>query len=136
MAKHWQAQVSYQYGNATQFFVGDQRNDAAGPGGQAPHRKVSIFDVGILYGVSNRVSLDLTVPFLSGHGVSMRQAVGTSAACGVPISWAGAAAYMEQQRQSENLHAAPHHCARGILHGNALLKRTVDHQRRSDSGEK
>ena len=66
MAGHWQAQVSYQYGNATQFFVGDQRNDAAGPGGQAPHRKVSIFDVGILYGVSNRVSLDLTVPFLSG----------------------------------------------------------------------
>ena len=66
MAKHWQAQISYQYANATQFYVGDQRNDAAGPGGQAPHRKVSIFDLGILYGLSNRVSVDLTVPFLSG----------------------------------------------------------------------
>jgi hypothetical protein len=66
MAKHWQAQLSYQYGNTNQFFVGDQRNDTAGPGHQAPHRQVSIFDLGVLYGVSNRVSLDLTVPFLSG----------------------------------------------------------------------
>lgn len=32
----------------------------------------------------------LTVPFLSACRVDMRQAVGTSAACGVPIAWAGA----------------------------------------------
>ncbi len=32
----------------------------------------------------------LTVPFLSACGVEMRRAVGTSAACGVPIAWAGA----------------------------------------------
>jgi uncharacterized membrane protein YfcA len=32
----------------------------------------------------------LTVPFLSWRGVEMRKAVGTAAACGVPISWAGA----------------------------------------------
>ena len=67
-AKQWQAQISYQYGHADQFFVGDQRNDTAGPGGQAPVRKVNIFDLDVLYGVSNRVSLDLTVPFLSGWG--------------------------------------------------------------------
>ena len=36
----------------------------------------------------------LTVPFLSGCGVNMRQSVGTAAACGVPIAWAGAAAFM------------------------------------------
>jgi len=36
----------------------------------------------------------LTVPFLSWRGVSMRQAVGTAAACGVPIAWAGAAGFM------------------------------------------
>jgi len=36
----------------------------------------------------------LTVPFLSWRGVEMRQAVGTSAACGVPIAWAGAAGFM------------------------------------------
>lgn len=31
----------------------------------------------------------LTVPFLNWCSVSMRQAVGTAAACGVPIAWAG-----------------------------------------------
>jgi uncharacterized protein len=36
----------------------------------------------------------LTVPFLSWHGVEMRQAVGTSAASGVPIAWAGALGFM------------------------------------------
>jgi hypothetical protein len=36
----------------------------------------------------------LTVPFLSWRGVEMRQAVGTSAACGVPIAWAGATGFM------------------------------------------
>ena len=36
----------------------------------------------------------LTVPFLAWRGVGMRQAVGTSAACGVPIAWAGAAGFM------------------------------------------
>lgn len=35
----------------------------------------------------------LTVPFLSWRGVAMRQAVGTAAACGVPIAWAGAAGF-------------------------------------------
>ncbi|NEV60709.1 sulfite exporter TauE/SafE family protein [Thiorhodococcus minor] len=32
----------------------------------------------------------MTVPFLSSHGIDMRQAVGTSAACGLPIAVAGA----------------------------------------------
>lgn len=32
----------------------------------------------------------ITVPFLNACGVDMRRAVGTSAACGVPIAWAGA----------------------------------------------
>src|SRR5690349_17934965 len=36
----------------------------------------------------------LTVPFLTWRGVDIRQAVGTSAACGVPIAWAGAAGFM------------------------------------------
>jgi hypothetical protein len=67
-AKQWQAQLSYQYAYADQFYVGDQRNDAAAPFGVAPRRKVSIFDVDVLYGLSNRVSLDLTVPFLTGYG--------------------------------------------------------------------
>lgn len=36
----------------------------------------------------------LTVPFLSGRGLGMRQAVGTSAACGLPIALAGAIGFM------------------------------------------
>lgn len=36
----------------------------------------------------------LTVPYLSWCKVEMRQAVGTSAACGMPIAWAGAAGFI------------------------------------------
>ncbi len=67
-AAHWQVQVSYQYAYTNQLFVGDQRNDAAGPGGKAPVRNVSIYDLDVIYALSNRLSLDLTVPFLSGSG--------------------------------------------------------------------
>lgn len=35
----------------------------------------------------------LTVPFLNACSIDMRRAVGTSAACGVPIAWAGAAGF-------------------------------------------
>lgn len=36
----------------------------------------------------------LTVPYMSLRGISMREAVGTAAACGIPIAWAGAAGFM------------------------------------------
>jgi len=36
----------------------------------------------------------LTVPFLTWRGVPIRQAVGTAAACGLPIAWAGAAGFI------------------------------------------
>jgi hypothetical protein len=36
----------------------------------------------------------LTVPFLTWRSVPIRQAVGTAAACGVPIAWAGAAGFV------------------------------------------
>lgn len=36
----------------------------------------------------------LTVPFLTWCGVTIRQAVGTAAACGVPIAWAGAVGFV------------------------------------------
>jgi len=36
----------------------------------------------------------LTVPFLTWRGVPIRQAVGTAAACGVPIAWAGTAGFI------------------------------------------
>jgi len=36
----------------------------------------------------------LTVPYLTWRSVPIRQAVGTAAACGVPIAWAGAAGFV------------------------------------------
>jgi len=76
--KQWQATISYQYANTNDFFVGDQRVEHPQPNGPTalfgtpPHRKVSIFDLDVLYGLSNRLSLDLTVPYLTGFaGVVM-----------------------------------------------------------------
>jgi hypothetical protein len=65
---HWQVQVSYQYANTDQFYVGDQRNDAAGPFGVPPQRTVSILDLDVLYGISNRVNVDLVIPYVIGSG--------------------------------------------------------------------
>jgi len=61
-------QVAYQYGNATQFYVRDVRNDAAGPFGRAPTRKVNLINLDVRYGLTDRWSLALTVPFSSGSG--------------------------------------------------------------------
>lgn len=36
----------------------------------------------------------ITVPYLSFRGIGMREAVGTAAACGMPIAWAGACGFM------------------------------------------
>ena len=52
---------------------------------------------GVIGGLSALVGIGggtLTVPFLTWAGVAMRQAVGTSAACGLPIALAGAAGFM------------------------------------------
>jgi hypothetical protein len=67
----WQAQLSFQYANTNDWFVGTQRVLNPNPNGPTlygtePVRKVSIFDIDVLYGVSDRVSLDLTVPILTG----------------------------------------------------------------------
>ena len=67
-AHTWQAQLSYQYGDANQLYIGDQRNDAAGPFGVPPDRKVQILDLDVLYGITNRWSADLSVPFVFSSG--------------------------------------------------------------------
>ena len=67
-AKQWQAQISYQYADTDDFYVGDQRNDAAGPQGQPPRRRVHLLNLDLAYALSNRVSLDLTVPYSSSTG--------------------------------------------------------------------
>jgi hypothetical protein len=64
----WQVQISYQYSYSNEFYVGDQRNDAAAPFGEPPRRRVNQFNLDVAYGLSNRVNLDLTVPFSSNRG--------------------------------------------------------------------
>lgn len=71
-AKQWQAQISFQHADTNDFFIGDQPVEHPQPNGPAlygtpPRRRVNIYDLDVLYGVSNRVSLDLTLPFLSGY---------------------------------------------------------------------
>lgn len=68
-AHQWQAQVSYQYADANDFYVGSHRNDAEAPFGVPPHRTVHLINLDLLYGVTNRLNLDLTVPFAVGSAV-------------------------------------------------------------------
>ena len=68
IAHQWQVQVSYQYANTHQLFVGDRRDDSAGPFGVPPHRKVVIYDLNVLYALTNHVTVDLTVPYLLSRG--------------------------------------------------------------------
>ncbi len=72
-ANQWQAQVSYQYADANDFYVGDQRDDSAAFLGVPPHRTVNLINLDVLYGLSNRLSVDLTVPFSVGSAVVMME---------------------------------------------------------------
>jgi hypothetical protein len=46
--------------------VGDQHDDSAARLGTPPHRIVSLINLDLLYGISNRLSVDLTIPFVVG----------------------------------------------------------------------
>lgn len=50
--------------------------------------------IGILAALIGIGGGSLTVPYLSMRGVGMREAVGTAAAAGMPIAWAGAIGFM------------------------------------------
>lgn len=60
--------------------------------------RVELLAVGSLIGgISAMVGIGggtLNVPYLGLRGLPMRRAVGTAAACGVPIAWAGAAGFV------------------------------------------
>jgi hypothetical protein len=64
---------------------------------RAPH-PVELLLVGTIIGMlSSLIGIgggSLTVPLLSACRVEMRQAVGTAAACGLPIAWAGALGFV------------------------------------------
>lgn len=74
-----------------------------------PPRWAELFTAGGLVGLASALigigGGSLTVPYLSLRGVDMRQAVGTSAAGGVPIAWAGAVAYVLSGLDVPNLPA-------------------------------
>ncbi|KAB7627309.1 sulfite exporter TauE/SafE family protein [Alkalilimnicola sp. S0819] len=71
-------------------------------GAPAPHRQVPgraglMLGGGVIGTFSSMLGIgggSLTVPYLAWHGVPMRQAVGTAAAGGLPISLAGAASFV------------------------------------------
>jgi hypothetical protein len=67
-ARQWQVQISYQYADTDDYFVGDQRDDSAGPQGKPPRRRVHLLNLDVAYALSNRVSLDLTLPYSSSTG--------------------------------------------------------------------
>lgn len=50
--------------------------------------------IGLLSSVIGIGGGSITVPYLTLRGIGMREAVGTAAACGLPIAWAGAVGFM------------------------------------------
>ena len=69
-----------------------------GSGGKPLPGPVELFGAGtVIGGLSSLIGIgggSLTVPYLSLRGVEIRKAVGTSAACGMPIAWGGAAGFV------------------------------------------
>ncbi|WP_293368512.1 sulfite exporter TauE/SafE family protein [Nevskia sp.] len=71
--------------------------DAAPKATRTPPGTLALSGVGALIGsLSALIGIgggSLTVPYLTACNIDMRRAVGTSAACGIPIAWAGAAGF-------------------------------------------
>jgi hypothetical protein len=61
--QRWQVEIAYQQLDTDDFFVGDQRNDAAALFGKPPQRKINLFNLNISYGVSDRFTVQLNVPY-------------------------------------------------------------------------
>ncbi|MFB6348092.1 sulfite exporter TauE/SafE family protein [Moraxella sp. ZJ142] len=74
------------------FFPNQERLDVTPP--PAYQQGMAGVIIGLLSAIFGIGGGSLTVPYLSQHGVPMRQAVGTSAACGLPIAIAGALGFI------------------------------------------
>lgn len=74
------------------FFPNKEHPDAPVP--KDYQQGIAGIVIGLLSAIFGIGGGSLTVPYLSGHGIPMRQAVGTSAACGLPIAIAGAAGFI------------------------------------------
>jgi hypothetical protein len=65
-AREWEGGVSYRRLTADDWFVGNTVTPAASPGGQPNRFNVNTLDFSLAYGVTNRLSFRLTVPFSTG----------------------------------------------------------------------
>lgn len=65
-AGHWELSVAFRHLGANQWFVGTNVQEAAAPFGQPLFLNIDSVDASVSYGISNRVSLTLTVPFSRG----------------------------------------------------------------------
>lgn len=74
------------------FFPNQERLDIPPP--PAYRQGFAGLIIGVLSAIFGIGGGSLTVPYLSQNGVPMRQAVGTSAACGLPIAIAGALGFV------------------------------------------
>lgn len=74
------------------FFPNKEQTDVPVP---APYKQgIAGVIIGLLSAIFGIGGGSLTVPYLSQNGVPMKQAVGTSAACGLPIAIAGALGFV------------------------------------------
>ncbi len=65
-AGEWQVGLAYRRLYADQWFVGSEVNEAAAPFGQPLYLDINTLDLSVTYGVSERASLTLTLPFSYG----------------------------------------------------------------------
>ena len=66
----WQIGVAYRHLGADKWFVGTEVNEPAAPFGNPLYLSINSLDFSLAYGVSDRLGLTLTLPFL--HGTQSR----------------------------------------------------------------
>src|SRR5579872_5819884 len=69
-AKHWEVGAAFRRLSADQWFVGSEVRESAAPFGQPLLLNIYSVDATLTYGVSDRVSVTLTIPF--SHGTHSR----------------------------------------------------------------
>jgi len=65
-ARQWEVGLAYRHLGADQWFVGTEVREASAPFGQPLFLNISSLDASVSYGVTDRVSLTLTLPFSRG----------------------------------------------------------------------